>query len=311
MHKYRAAAKQAAWYSERDDPQPNYNPFRKIRSYEDDLPTLHRALPLHFSTSPLAAQSDEDAPTDEKSALPNIEEDPQASQNVFYSPEHVTSTHHATESHNFHDTEQGVTRSPRAFAPWKSWSQQKLSHVWRQIVLASGSRSSGDVKRSVADMGMSVISHAPLGTKGTPFFQLPGRRSRFMVIEYAKQEGNITRSPQGSADILRNSTRSAVGVAAGVGAGVPLLRFYEKVSARDGDKHIIDNHQTNPNVESLCAELFDHLSSVSDLLRSQRGIDYSPTKASVFNRPTRSQNHVRYPQSRLSLMLIKSQIHSR
>ena len=30
--KYRAAAKQAAWYSELDDPNPNYNPFAKIRS---------------------------------------------------------------------------------------------------------------------------------------------------------------------------------------------------------------------------------------------------------------------------------------
>ena len=30
--KYRAAAKQAAWYSDDDDPNPNYNPFRKTRS---------------------------------------------------------------------------------------------------------------------------------------------------------------------------------------------------------------------------------------------------------------------------------------
>ena len=160
-------------------------------------------------------------------------------------------------------------------------------------MLASGSRSPGDVKRSVADMGMSVISHAPLGTKGAPFFQLPGRRSRFMVIEYAKQDGNITRSPQGSADILSNSTRSAIGIATGVRMGVPLLRFYEKVSPQDGDKHILDNNQTNAKVESICAELFDHLSSVSDRIRSPRHIDYSPTKASVFDGPTRSENHVR------------------
>lgn len=32
MHKYRAAAKQAAWYNDDDDPNPNYNPFRKTRS---------------------------------------------------------------------------------------------------------------------------------------------------------------------------------------------------------------------------------------------------------------------------------------
>lgn len=34
--KYRAAAKQAAWYSEHDDPNPNYNPFRKTRTRTKD-----------------------------------------------------------------------------------------------------------------------------------------------------------------------------------------------------------------------------------------------------------------------------------
>ncbi len=34
--KYRAAAKQAAWYSEQDDLNPNYNPFRKIRTRNRD-----------------------------------------------------------------------------------------------------------------------------------------------------------------------------------------------------------------------------------------------------------------------------------
>ena len=34
--KYRAAAKQAAWYSEQDDPNPNYNPFAKTRSRTKD-----------------------------------------------------------------------------------------------------------------------------------------------------------------------------------------------------------------------------------------------------------------------------------
>ena len=34
--KYRAAAKQAAWYSEQDDANPNYNPFRKIRTRTKD-----------------------------------------------------------------------------------------------------------------------------------------------------------------------------------------------------------------------------------------------------------------------------------
>ncbi len=32
VDKYRAAAKQAAWYNEHDDPNPNYNPFRKTRT---------------------------------------------------------------------------------------------------------------------------------------------------------------------------------------------------------------------------------------------------------------------------------------
>lgn len=34
--KYRAAAKQAAWYTEQDDTNPNYNPFRKIRTRTKD-----------------------------------------------------------------------------------------------------------------------------------------------------------------------------------------------------------------------------------------------------------------------------------
>ena len=34
--KYRAAAKQAAWYSQQDDPNPNYNPFAKTRSRTRD-----------------------------------------------------------------------------------------------------------------------------------------------------------------------------------------------------------------------------------------------------------------------------------
>ena len=268
MHKYRAAAKRSAWYSEEDDPNPNYNPFRKIRSYEHDLPTLHRAQPLHSSTAPVATQSDEDVSTDEKAALPTHEEDPQAGQTVFQTPEH------ATEDHEYGDAEQGIawqgiTRSRRAFAPWKSWTQQRLSHVWRQIVLASGSRNSGDVKRGVADMGMAVINHAPLGTKGAPFFQPPGRRSRFMVIEYANQAGNIIRHPQGSADIVSNSTRSAINAFTGVKVGVPLLRFFEKVSPRDGDKQILDKQQTDSKVESLCAELMHYLSSVGYPLRSR------------------------------------------
>lgn len=36
MHKLRTAAKQAAWYNEQDDPNPNYNPFRKIRTRPKD-----------------------------------------------------------------------------------------------------------------------------------------------------------------------------------------------------------------------------------------------------------------------------------
>lgn len=36
MHKYRAAAKHAAWYNEEDDPNPNYNPFRKTRTRNKD-----------------------------------------------------------------------------------------------------------------------------------------------------------------------------------------------------------------------------------------------------------------------------------
>ena len=93
-----------------------------------------------------------------------------------------------------------------------------------------------------------------------------------MVIEYAKQDGNVIGNSQQYADITHNPTRSAIGATTGVKMGIPLLRFYEKQSPRDGDKHIQDNHQARLNVEILCAELLDHLSSVGSLLRS-RGND--------------------------------------
>ena len=269
MHKYRAAANQAAWYSEDNDPTNNYNPFRKTRSYEHNVRTLHRAQPLQSSTAPSETQSDEEVNATEDTELEEVLQDaervPHASQNLIPGP-----PGNAIEIHEPLDEEHGISLPPRAFASWKSWSQQKLSHVWRQIVLASGSRRSGVVKRSVADMGMSVIRHSPLGTKGAPFFQVPGRRSRFMVIEYAKQDGDILKSIQESADITRNSTRSAIGATPRVRIGVPLLRFYEKQSLRDSDKHILDDHQTKSDVESLCAELLEHLSSVGNPLQSQR-----------------------------------------
>ena len=268
MHKYRSAAKQAAWYNEENDP-PNYNPFRKIRSYEHDRPTLHRAQPLQLSTARSETPSDEEVHEYEDSELQEVLQDekrvPHASQNVAQG-----SSANAIEIHAPLDEEQGISLPPRAFASWRSWSQQKLSHVWRQVVLASGSRESGDVKRSVADMGMSVISHAPLGTKGAPFLQIPGRRSRFMVIEYARQDGDTLQSIQESADMTGSSTRSATGATSRVRIGVPLLRFYEKESPRDSDKHLLDDHQTKSDVESLCAELMEHLSSVGDPLQSQR-----------------------------------------
>ena len=271
MHKYRAAAKQAAWYNEENDPSSNYNPFRKTRSYEHDVRTLHRAQPLQSSTvvAPSETQSDEEVNATEDTEL---EEEPQEAQCVPHASQNLTPgpPGNAIEIHGSLDEEHGISLQPRAFASWKSWSQQKFSHVWRQIVLASGSRRSGDVKRSVADMGMSVISHAPLGTKGAPFFQVPGRRSRFMVIEYAKQDGDILKSIQESADITRNSTRSAIGTTPRVRIGVPLLRFHEKQSPRDSGKPILDDHQTKSDVESLCAELMEHLSSVGNPLHSQR-----------------------------------------
>ena len=265
MHKYRAAARQAAWYNEEDEP-PNYNPFRKFRSYEHGLRTTHTA---QLSTTQSETRSNEQVHDDEDSELQGVLRDakrvPHASQTVAQA-----SPGNAIEIHEPLDEEQGISLRPRAFASWKSWSQQKWSHVWRQIVLASGSRRSGDVKRSFADMGMSVMSHAPLGTKGAPFTQVPRRRSRFMVIEYAKQDGDILKSIQESAGTTKNPTRPVTGATPRVRIGVPLLRFYEKQSPRDSDKHILDDHQTKSDVESLCAELIEHLSSVGDPPQSQR-----------------------------------------
>ena len=266
MHKYRAAAKQAAWYNEESD-FPNYNPFRKARSYEhetNDFRILHRAQPLQFSATVNQDQSDEDVHEDESIAVPDVETVPRASKTRA-----CASRGKPIRTHKPRDEEQGLSFPPPPSASWKSWSLQKLSYVWRQIVLVSGSRRSGDVKRSVADMGMSVISHAPLGTKGPPFLQFPGRRSRFMVIEYAKYDGDIIKNSQDSADIIRDSTRPAIRAVTDVRTGVPLLRFYERRSRRDDDKDILDDHQTESDVKSLCTELLELLSSVRKPLLSQ------------------------------------------
>ncbi|CAD6579685.1 MAG: hypothetical protein ASARMPRED_009220 [Alectoria sarmentosa] len=58
MHRYRAAAKHAAWYDEEGDPNPNYNPFRKIRTRNKDLnhddeENGLRPLPMNRSESQL------------------------------------------------------------------------------------------------------------------------------------------------------------------------------------------------------------------------------------------------------------------
>ena len=59
--KYRTAAKQAAWYSEHDDANPNYNPFRKTRRRLEEPGQAHednglQAPPTNFSQTEAAAQ---------------------------------------------------------------------------------------------------------------------------------------------------------------------------------------------------------------------------------------------------------------
>lgn len=53
-----------------------------------------------------------------------------------------------------------------------------------------------------------------------------------------------------------------IGAAPGVGEELPSLRFHEK---RDGDKRVPNDHQVK-DVNSLCSDLFEHLSLVSTLL---------------------------------------------
>lgn len=186
MHKYRAAAKQAAWYSDADD-APNYNPFRKTRTrYGDETAIIDKAQPLQDLASP--SNSDEEVLKDEGHVVEYLEfeEPPEKTQSV--AQVHPPATF--DQQHGSVDEEHGISTPPRALASWRSWSERKVSHLWRQLVLASGSRRSGDVKRSVAGMGLSALSHAPLGTKGFPFFQGAGRRKRFMVIDYSSWGGN-------------------------------------------------------------------------------------------------------------------------
>ena len=176
---------------------PHYNPFRKIRSrYEEEALVLHRAQPLQGFPSPSRSDPVEENQSQELASRLELkldEEDPKGKEPVFLKVRQdqsvaQTPAQGALELEVIHgslDEEHGICMSPPDPAPWMSWSKRKLSHLWRQLVLASGSRRSGDVKQSVADMGRSVISHAPLGTRGAPFLQSPGRRKRFMVIEYA------------------------------------------------------------------------------------------------------------------------------
>ncbi len=220
MHKYRAAAKSAAWYTEQDDLSPHYNPFRKIRTrYEDESPALHRAQPLQVLSSEeeeqpqdlesrLELNTDDEDPRGKKAVLLDAEcsayfkdEISPETNKIVVRPAAEGALQHTEIAHGSLDEEHGGFMQPRALASWKSWSQRQFSHLWRQLVLASGSRRSGDVKQSVAGMGMSVISHAPLGTKGAPFFLGPGRRKKFMVIEYAKQ-GEGIRGTQRLVDIV-------------------------------------------------------------------------------------------------------------
>ena len=226
MHKYRAAATQAAWYTEQDDLSLHYNPFRKIRTrYEEESPALHRAQPLQVFSSLSRSNSEEEKQIQELESRLNVninDEDLGGKQAVLLeaecsayfrdevSPETNKFVVHSTAAgaskveaiHGSLDEEYGLSVPPRALASWKSWSQQKFSHIWRQLMLASDSRRSGDVKQSVAGMGISVISHAPLGTKGAPFLLGPGRRKKFMVIEYAKQ-GEDIRGTQKLVEIAR------------------------------------------------------------------------------------------------------------
>lgn len=59
---------------------------------------------------------------------------------------------------------------------------------------------------------------------------------------------------------------SAIGTATGVGGELPSLRFHEKQSPRDGDTRILNDHQVKSDVNSLCDDLFEHLSVVGTLL---------------------------------------------
>ena len=61
MHKYRAAAKQAAWYNDEAEDDENYNPFRKIR-YRPSQPVV---------TLPSATQSDEEIQKGKEAVLPD------------------------------------------------------------------------------------------------------------------------------------------------------------------------------------------------------------------------------------------------
>ena len=161
MHKYRIAAKQAAWYNDEEDDN-TYNPFRKTRL---------RAKSLQTDTLLSATQSDEEVHKSKATVL---------------SDAGFTNANQSTVQIRAEDLE------PRRQFRISEGSPQSVRRKRKQREFPGipWSISSG-LWQSLADIGKSMPSRAHSESKDAPLLENPSRPLRFMVIEYAKQEDDV------------------------------------------------------------------------------------------------------------------------
>ena len=163
MHKYRAAAKQAAWYNDEND-EPDYNPFRKTRTRRKSQPVV---------TLPSAMQSDE-AIHEGNEAVPPDAEATQANQSQVRI--------HTEDMEGVVELCVVEPRIVHAIDHAKTQKRRFTETLWSIF---------SEVWQNLADMGKSMTRHAVSVPNDAPVLEVPSRPIRFMVIEYAKQEDDI------------------------------------------------------------------------------------------------------------------------
>ena len=188
MHKYRAAARQAAWYNDGDE-SPNYNPFRKTR-YRPS-----QTVVTLFS----ATQSDEEIHKGEEAVLP----DPGAT-HANQSPVRI-STEDLEARRRLEKARADETRRRReaeeAHQPLEEELDDEEPPIKNRLIRNARQRPQptgilwssifSELWQNLIDKGKLMTSRAHSVPRDAPVLEVPGRPMKFMVIEFAKQEDNI------------------------------------------------------------------------------------------------------------------------